>query len=323
LAKNHIDELKSEPEYVKKRYFAIARTLSEPPFHITRKAAAEMIGKSVRHFYRLIKRFLHEGILGLRFKSRRPLNFPRRISQELENIISEVRNATGFGTKSMSILINESQKRQGSSTRVYGSLNYNVLKRNGIFKREKQIKKELKFFDWKKPNRLIQTDLTKFNSVPILTMIDDGTRKGWSCILRDQKDTTVVKGMKKLVPYQYDNLLTDNGSQFSRRNSVMRKYCAEFVKEKHIWTSVHHPQTMGKLSAYQKNLKRFLKHRLGNSRDVRDIERNIKIFNLWYNHGRKHRVIHSYPEEKYSGKRDVQWYEKLVKMLKLENILAL
>ena len=103
----------------------------------------------------------------------------------------------------------------------------------------------------------------------------------------------------------------------------MRKYCAEFVKEKHIWTSVHHPQTMGKLSAYQKNMKRFLKHRLGNSRDIREIERNIKIFNLWYNHGRKHRSIKTYPEEKYSGKRDIQLYDKLVKMLKLENILSL
>ena len=322
LAENHIEELKSEPEYVKKRYFAIAKTLSERPFHITRKSAAEMIGRSLRHFYRLIKRYQEEGISGLRFKSKRPKTSPNKISQELESIITEVRNATGFGTNSMSVLVNESQKRQGSSARVYGSLNYNVLKRNGIFKREKQIKEKLKFFDWKKPNRLIQADLTKFNGVPILTMLDDGTRKGWSCSLKNQKDTIVVDGMKKLIPYQYDNLLTDNGSQFSRRNSVMRKYCEKFVKEKHIWTSIHHPQTMGKLSAYQKNLKRFLKHRMGNSRNIQEIERNMKIFNLWYNHGRKHRVIQAYPEEKYSGKRDLNWYGKLVKMLKLENILT-
>lgn len=323
LAESHIEELRSESEYVKQRYFAIARTLAEPPFHITRKSAAEMVGKCLRHFYRLINRFLIEGIQGLRHKSRRPKSFPTKVSQELENIITEVRNATGFGTQSMSILINESQNRKGSSRKVYSSLNYNVLSRNGVFKREKHRKKKLKFFDWKRPNRLIQSDLTKFNGIPILTMIDDGTRKAWACTLRDQKDSSVVKGMRKLVPYKYDNLLTDNGSQFSRRNSLMRKYCEEFVKEKHIWTSVHHPQTMGKLSAYQKNLKRFLRHRLGNSRDVREIERNIKIFNLWYNNGRKHRSIQSYPEEKYSGERDEQWYDKLVKMLKLENILAL
>ena len=163
LEKNHVEELKSEPEYVKKRYFAVASTLLEPPFHITRKAAAEKIGRSLRHLYRLIRRFLQEGIPGLRFKSRRPKTSPRKISQELEDIIVEVRNATGFGTNSMSILVNESQKRKGSSTKVYGSLNHNVLKRKGIFKREKRMKKKLKFFDWKKPNRLIQSDLTNLS----------------------------------------------------------------------------------------------------------------------------------------------------------------
>ena len=60
--------------------------------------------------------------------------------------------------------------------------------------------------------------------------------------------------MKKLLKIRYDNLLTDNGPQFSRKNRVIREYCEKYINEKHIWTSVHHPQTMGKLSAFQLRL---------------------------------------------------------------------
>jgi hypothetical protein len=74
-------------------------------------------------------------------------------------------------------------------------------------------------------------------------MEDDHSRKGWALRLKDEKDDTVVEGMKNLHDWNYGNLLTDNnnGSQFSRRNSVMKKYCDQYLTDKHIWTSVHHP----------------------------------------------------------------------------------
>jgi hypothetical protein len=83
--------------------------------------------------------------------------------------------------------------------------------------------------------------------------------------------------MKTLLRIRYDNLLTDNGSQFNRKNQTIRKYCEDHINEKHIWTSVHHPQTMGKLSAFQKGLKRFLYHNLGTSRDRQDIDHSFLI----------------------------------------------
>jgi hypothetical protein len=101
----------------------------------------------------------------------------------------------------------------------------------------------------------------------LLTTEDDHSRKnGWALRLENELDGTVVAGMKKLHGWKYANLLmTDNGSQFSRRNSVMKKYCEEYLTEKHIWSSVHHPQPPGRLSAFQKGLKSFLRYRLGNS----------------------------------------------------------
>jgi hypothetical protein len=30
----------------------------------------------------------------------------------------------------------------------------------------------------------------------------------------------------------------------NRKNSTMRTYCDQYLTGKHIWTSIHHPQTM-------------------------------------------------------------------------------
>jgi len=206
--------------------------------------------------------------------------------------------------------------------RVYQSLTYNILVRRGEIEREKRNRKEWRRFEWGHPNRLIQADLTYFNGVPILTMEDDRARKAWALALKDQIDETVADGMKTLITVRYDNLLTDNGSQFSRRNAVIRRYCEECINEKHIWANIHHPQTLGKLSAYQNGLKRFLRHRLGNSRNRVDINKWAAIYNIWYNNGRHHSSIGTMPEARYSGNPDQSWFSKITRVLKLKNLYA-
>jgi len=74
-------------------------------------------------------------------------------------------------------------------------------------------------------------------------MEDDHSRKFWAARLENETDDSVVGGMKYLHIQEYDSLLTDNGSQFNRKNSTIR-YCDQYLTGKHIWTSIHHPQTM-------------------------------------------------------------------------------
>ena len=124
-------------------------------------------------------------------------------------------------------------------------------------------------------------------------------------------------------PSVYENLLTDNGKQFCRMNSTMRRYCESRITGKHIWSSVHHPQTLGKLSAFQKGLKRFLIHKLGRSANTDAIDECIRVYVDWHNNGLKVRTTRCYPEERYSGGRDPRWYQRLVKALKLDWILPL
>lgn len=322
LEKEHVMLLKNEPEYVKKRYAAVARTLAPKPFGIIREKAAEIIGRSLRQLQRIVKRFLEEGIQGIRFRSKRPKNISNRTSPEIEEAVVVVRNATGFGPEPISELVNEALSRSGITKQVYPSLAYNILARNGEVERERRLQKKWKHFEWGRPNQLMQTDITKFNGMPILTMEDDHSRKGWSMLLCDAEDKTVIDGMKTLVGNKYENLLTDNGSQFSRKNAVIRQYCEEHITGKHIWASVRHPQTLGKLSAYQKGLKRFLRHVLGRSRDKNKIGKYAELYNLYYNNGRYHSSINTVPETRYSGKVDNSWFEKFVKGLKLENVLS-
>jgi transposase InsO family protein len=322
LERSHIELLQKEESYVRLRYHAIVMAKT-PGATLSKRALSKSIGLKPRHFNRLIDRFENDGIAGLRRQSRRPHRFPRKIPDWLEIKIVKVRVKTGFGSYHIAVLVNKSLEIERIRRRVNKTTVYRALVRRGQIEAEKKAKIKWKRFEWGHPNRLIQADLTTFNTIPILTSEDDHSRKGWAIRLPDTYDKTVVKGMKYLLKMRYDNLLTDNGSQFSRKNAEMRKYCQENINEKHIWASIHHPQTLGKLSAFQKALKAFLFQTVHNSRDKHLIDHNIEVFVSWYNNGRFHQGIEDYPETRYSGKRNEDWYNSLVKGLKLEEVLSL
>ena len=320
LDESHVSLLRSEPEYVKKRYHAVARTLS--PFGVTRQRAAEMIGRSKRQLQRIVRRFREEGIPGLRFRSKRPHTTPRnRTSPDVERRVIELRNATGFGAEQLASIVNEGLALE-SRPQITDTTCYNILARNGLVEAERRVMKRYRSFEWGHPDELVQCDLTEFNGLPILTMEDDHSREGWAGRIEDPPtDDTVVDGMTHLHPKIFENLLTDNGSQFCRMNSTMRRYCESRITGKHIWSTVHHPQTLGKLSAFQKGLKRFLIHRLGRDTGRDAIDECIRVYVDWHNNGLRVRTIGCSPEERYSGGRDPHWYERLVKALKLGWVL--
>ena len=310
--------LRNEPDYVRKRYRAVARTLAPDLVRITREDAARLIDRSKRQLQRIVKRFKEEGIPGLRFRSRRPRTTPgNKTPHDIERRVVEVRKATGFGSEQLAAIVNESLAIE-SRKPITDTTCYNIMARNDLVDAERRTMKRYKSFEWGRPDELMQCDLTEFNGLPILTMEDDHSREGWAGRIDDTTDDTVVDGMARLHPEQYENLLTDNGKQFCRMNSTMRRYCERQMTGKHIWSSVHHPQTLGKLSAFQKGLKRFLVHRLGRITDKDAVDESIRIYVSWYNNGKKVRTTGCYPEERYSGTRDLRWYQRLVKALNLE-----
>lgn len=135
-------------------------------------------------------------------------------------------------------------------------------------------------------------------------MEDDHSRREWVLVMSNKDDDVVATGMERLIHVKFDNLLTNNGSQFSKQNSRMRIYCDSHIRKKHIWTRIHHPQTMGKLSAFHKGLRRFLVHRIPQSTDLIEIQRWTDVYVHWYSNGRHHQGIEGCPESRYSGHRD-------------------
>ncbi|MDN5846607.1 MAG: helix-turn-helix domain-containing protein [Candidatus Nitrosocosmicus sp.] len=86
----------------------MARTLVSDIIRITRQEAAAMISRSKRQLQRIVKRYIKEGIAGLRFRSRSPNKIPNKTHVEIENRIIHVRNATGFGSEQLANIVNES-----------------------------------------------------------------------------------------------------------------------------------------------------------------------------------------------------------------------
>ncbi len=64
-----------------------------------------MIDRSKRQIQRIVKRYLGEGIHGLRFRSRRPYAIVNKTPVEIENRIIKVRKATGFGSEQLANIV--------------------------------------------------------------------------------------------------------------------------------------------------------------------------------------------------------------------------
>jgi hypothetical protein len=118
----HIVMLRKEPEIVRQRYQAIARTLVNNIIRISRQEAAAMINTSKRQLQRIVKRFRTEGIVGLRFKSKKLHNITNRTSYIIENRIVAIDNSNvnksiipwenliQLGEPPISIAVNSNQK---------------------------------------------------------------------------------------------------------------------------------------------------------------------------------------------------------------------
>jgi hypothetical protein len=308
--------LKNEPYYVIDRYFTIIKTIVDALFRLTRQQAADHLGISKRHMKRLVRTYLMKDIPGLRLKSKRPKKTPTKSPKLIEQAVTTMKKLTGFGNDSISDLVNEQSRLEGRDQRITPSLAYRINVRNNLQKPPPPKQTGFMQFDWKRPNNLLQSDLTQFNGVPILAMEDDHARYAWSDAIDDESAETVAEGMHELVPFKFNNLLTDNGPQFSKKNLSFLGYLNKHVRKNHIHSSFFHPQTLGKISAYQKGLKKFLRYILGDSCDRYLIKPLIKAYNLFYNNGRRNRMTDEIPAEIYSGKKDGNWFSKMMRILK-------
>jgi hypothetical protein len=147
-------------------------------------------------------------------------------------------------------------------------------------------------------------------------MEDDHSRHAWSQVIADESAETVAVSTRDLIPHKFNNLLTDNGAQFSKKNISFCGYLKDRVLKNHIRASIRHPQTLGKISAYQNGMKRFPRYKLGDSCNRMLVNILLKAYNLFYNNGRRHRIAKGIPSRIYSRKREENWFNKMMRILK-------
>jgi transposase len=146
FTKNHVSLLKLEPEYVKRRYHAIANA-SFSKSNIIMEKAANDLELGIRQFQRLLKRYREEGIPRLRYKSKRPHRSPNHTDQWLEELVIKVREKTGFGSFHLAQIVNISMENQGRLEQVEPRTVSRILVRRGIIESEKRAKIEWKHFE--------------------------------------------------------------------------------------------------------------------------------------------------------------------------------
>lgn len=322
LDKTHVPVMERAPEYLKKRYKAIVYSFSNLVGYTVEKVA-ELVGVSQRTIYRWRRAYKEKGLQGLLRRSTRPKSSPNKTDEETEKRVEIIRERTGVGPGFIKELLLQNNQNGGGSRVVSRTTIYNILVRRGVIAREKMKKQVWRFFEWSRPNQLIQTDLTEFRGLPIKTSLDDHSRYAWARRVPGEDVESVVAAMEETLPDSFENLLSDNGMVYRPDCAEMRKYVERHVEEKHIHTSAHHPQTMGKLAVFQKKLKAFLSHVVPpDSNNLGLIDRYISLYVKIYNNALVNSRTGCKPGERYTGHVDDTWYNEFIETFNLEDILA-
>jgi transposase InsO family protein len=250
--------------------------------------------------YKLLQRYISEGLKGLEPKSRTPHHSPLKTSRELEEKILKIRvqYPTWGGRKIYSHLM-----KKGVADLPSPSTISDILKRNGYISEEESLKRQaLGRFEREHANDLWQMDFkgkfqlaTKESCFP-LTILDDHSRFS-PCIkaCANEQYLTVKERLIQIfeqygLPKQFN---VDNGNPWG--NSQLFKHTQLTVWLMRLRVRVthsrpRHPQTNGKLERFHRTLKKDVL----SQHIITDFEHAQLLFDEWreiYNYQRPHQAI--------------------------------
>ena len=310
-----IQSLGERDGYVRRRYEAVKMLLQpSPPFPVG--TIAHRFGVSRRTVQRWMARYRALGVPGLRMGSRRPKTIVRRMTERDEAAIVAIRKRTGLGPDRIKVLLEAARRADGGTAYSKRTI-FKVLQRHGLVESQRKKLQAWRTFEWGHPRDLVQLDFTELGPHALATAIDDHSRRLWASPLEAETDREVFAWMEGRLP-RFRNLLTDNGSQFDRANGRARAYCHASGTH-HIWSTPGHPQTLGKVSRAQRDLKRVLV--LAGWTDRADLSRKVSAYVAFYNHACVHRRTGSTPIRREGGDEDPSWFLHFAHAFGLEDVL--
>ena len=211
----------------------------------------------------------------LKDKSSRPKRIYHKTTDLLEKKIVELRNKTGYGEYKLVRYFPEI-----SHTKIY-----EILKVNGLTKRNINRRKRIKYIRWQRDhiNSLWQMDISdqKIKDKYCFAVIDDCSRYCLGLFALNSVSTNIIIHLLDTlfkIHGKPREILTDNGNVFGLR-SKHSKFDRALNRRgiKHIRTAIHSPTTSGKIERFFQTLDRELK-----------FCKNAEHFRMRYNHFRPH-----------------------------------
>ena len=241
---------------------------------------------------RTLKRWskkLEEGGWDLRDQSRRPIIIHNKITDKIEERVIKLRNKTGWG-----------ERKIAYSVELGHSTVNRILNKHNLCKPTKIKGRRIKWVRWqrKHPNSLWQIDHSdqKVEDKWLLSVLDDCSRYSLALIPLGRVTTSVVtKILDGLIAIHGKprEILSDNGSAYgsNSKNSRFDRWCRR-RGIKHIRTSIHSPQTIGKVERLFQTLQD----------EIIFCNNDLEFFRMRYNHFRPHLSLNrKTPSELYFG----------------------
>jgi len=280
---------------------------------LSKAAAARQFNVTAKTVAKWVKRFLIEGVEGLRDRSSRPHSLPGQTPPATCAMVEALRRQRNTG-KQIAIEVGVSP---ATVSRILHRLGLNRLASlqpaEPIRRYERQHPGELIHLDIKKlgkfnrighritGDRTGQSNLRARGEGPgweyVHVCIDDASRIAFSQIMKDEKKRSAVAFLKAAVAYYaslgvtVERVMTDNGSCY--KSFAFQKACKR-LRLKHIRTKPYTPKTNGKAERFiQTSLREWAYARAYNTSKERAAE--LPRWLHRYNWHRPHASIGSMP----------------------------
>jgi transposase InsO family protein len=257
---------------------------------ITVTEACRRCDVSRKTYYKWKNRFQQEGIDGLKDRSRRPKTSPKKTDAAVESEIVRIKTeCPRWGAYRI-----RNQLLRQNVTITPKTVN-TVLKRHNISTLWQKRKRKYKRFERKHSNSLWQMDIMGeiyIDGVKVypISLLDDCSRKILACHLYTRERAKEVVKTLNIAIGQYGppkQIYTDNGGQF-----ISKKFAKACLKAgiKHIKTSIAHPQGIGKIERWHRNVQEELLD-LHTYNTVGEAQPALDDYLEYYNHERPHMGI--------------------------------
>jgi transposase InsO family protein len=266
----------------------------------TRKAAAAAFRVSARTAGKWVNRFQQQGLAGLRDRSSRPRHSPRRVAEQVQQRVLELRHQR----KAAYWIARETQLSTATVSRI--------LRRARLSRwRDLNPCPPVVRYEHERPGDLLHLDIkgmTRFTEVSqrgdgrlrgkrrhpgfcaLHIAIDDRSRVAFTRMLPDQKAETTIGFLEQARAFFAERnvriraLLTDNGSAY--RSHKFRAACDQ-MQLKHRRTRPYTPRTNGKAERFiQTALREWAYAEHWSSSEERDAQ--LQPWVHFYNNQRPH-----------------------------------